>query len=143
VPISALQSGDMPGAFFKKLLRKSPDKKELERLIKSLKSLKHVRVFEEIARLKDVPVNELTLDIACDGILALQKAVSLKKHRNIIDEYRGISGNKELSVSAVYETLDGVKDTLQKLTRTFSIPSLDCLKTMGQFLSDCKSRRIS
>jgi len=115
VPISALQSGDMPGAFFKKLLRKSPDKKELERLIKSLKSLKHVRVFEEIARLKDVPVNELTLDIACDGILALQKAVSLKKHRNIIDEYRGISGNKELSVSAVYETLDGVKDTLQKV----------------------------
>jgi len=62
-----------------------------------------------------VPVNELTLDIACDGILALQKAVSLKKHRNIIDEYRGISGNKELSVSAVYETLDGVKDTLQKV----------------------------
>ena len=115
IPISTLQSGDIPGAFFKKLFRKSPDKKELERLIKSLKSLKHVRIFEEIAGLKDVPAGELTLDIACDGISALQKASSLKKHRDIIDEYREISDNKEVSVSAVYETLDGVKDALQKV----------------------------
>ncbi|MEA1935713.1 MAG: AAA family ATPase, partial [Thermodesulfobacteriota bacterium] len=115
IPIYALQSGDIPSAFFKKLLRKSPDKKELERLIKSLKSLKHIRIFEEIARLKNVSAGELTLDMAYDGISALQKAVSLKKHRDIIDEYREISENKEVSVSVVYETLDGVKDALQKV----------------------------
>ena len=115
IPISTLQSGDIPGAFFKKLFRQSPDKKELAQLIKSLKSLKHVRIFEEIVRLKNVSANELTLDIACDGISALQKAVSLKKHWDIIDEYREISDNKEVSVSAVYETLDGVKDALQKV----------------------------
>jgi len=115
IPLPVLQSGDIPGSFFKKLFRKSPDKKDLARLVKSLKSLKHSRILEEIARLKNVPAGELTLDMACDGISALQKAVSLKKHRDIIDEYREISDNKEVSVSAVYETLDGAKDALQKV----------------------------
>jgi len=115
IPISSLQSGDIPGAFFKKLFRKSPDKKDLEQLIKSLKSLKHARIIEEIARLKNVPVSELTSDMAFDGISALRTAISLKKHRDIIDEYREISGNKEKSVSEVYDTLDGVRQALQKV----------------------------
>ncbi len=81
MPILALQSGDIPGAFFKKLFRKAPDKKVLEQLIKSLKSLKHANIIEEIVLLKKVPPNELTLDMASKGISALQTAISLKKHR--------------------------------------------------------------
>jgi hypothetical protein len=87
----------------------------LEQLIKSLKSLKHANIIEEIVRLKNVPANELTLDMAFDGISALQTAISLKKHRDIIDEYREVAGNKEKSTSEVYDTLDGVKDALQKV----------------------------
>ena len=115
IPISALQSGDIPGAFFKKLFGKAPDKKVLEQLIKSLKSLKHANIIEEIVRLKNVPANELTLDMASEGISALQTAISLKKHRDIIDEYREVAGNKEKSISEVYNTLDGVKDAIQKM----------------------------
>jgi len=115
IPIAALQSGDIPGAFFKKLFRKSPDKKGLEQLIKSLRSLKHARIVEEIARLINVPVSELTLDMVFNGISALRTAISLKKHRDIIDEYREISGNKGKSISEVYDNLDGVKDALQKV----------------------------
>ncbi|GAH34111.1 unnamed protein product, partial [marine sediment metagenome] len=115
IPIAALQSGDIPGAFFKKLFRKFPDKKGLEQLIKSLRSLKHARIVEEIARLKNVPVSELTLDMAFNGISALRTAISLKKHQDIIDEYREISENKGKSISEVYDNLDGVKDALQKV----------------------------
>jgi hypothetical protein len=115
IPISTLQSGDIPGAFFKKLFGKAPDKKVLEQLIKSLKSLKHANIIEEIVRLKNVPANELTLDMASEGISALQTTISLKKHRDIIDEYREVAGNKEKSISEVYDTLDGVKDALQKV----------------------------
>lgn len=115
IPISALQSGDIPGAFFKKLFGKAPDKKVLEQLINSLRSLEHANIIEEIVRLKNVPANELTLDMASEGISALQTAVSLKKHRDIIDEYREVAGNKEKSISEVYNTLDGVKDAIQKM----------------------------
>ncbi len=115
IPIAGLQSGDIPGAFFKKLFRRFPDKKGLEGLINSLRSLKYAQIVEEIARLKNVPVSKLTLDMAFDGISALRTAISLKKHQDIIDEYRKISGNKEKSISEIYDTLDGVKDTLQKV----------------------------
>jgi hypothetical protein len=114
IPILALHSGDIPGAFFKKLFRKAPDKKVLEQLIKSLKSLKHANIIEEIVRLKNVPANEFTLGMASEGISALQTAISLKKHRDIIDEYRE-AGNKEKSISEVYDTLDSVKEALQKM----------------------------
>jgi very-short-patch-repair endonuclease len=115
IPIAALQSGDIPGAFFKKLFRKVPDKNSLGQLIKSLRSLKHAQVIEEIARLKNVPVNELTLDMVFDGTSALQTAISLKKHRDLIDEYRELSGNREKSIFEVYDTLDGVKHALQNV----------------------------
>ena len=115
IPISALQFGDIPGAFFKKLFGKAPDKKVLDQLIKSLKSLKHANIIEEIERLKNVPANELTLDMASEGISALQTAISLKKHRDIIDEYREVAGNKEKSISEVYNNLEGVKDAIQKM----------------------------
>ena len=115
IPISALQSGDIPGAFFKRLFGKAPDKKVLEQLITSLKSLKHVNIIEEIVRLKNVPANELTLGIASEGMSALQTAISLKKHRDIIDEYREVAGNKETNIPKVYDTLDSMKDALQKV----------------------------
>ena len=115
IPVSSVQPGDISGAFFKKLFRKSPDKNGLEQLIKSLRGLKHTRVIEEIARLKNIPPNELTLDMASKGTSALQTAISLKKHRDIIDEYREVSGNKEKSISETYDTLGEVKDALQKV----------------------------
>jgi len=59
--------------------------------------LKHANIIEEIVHLKKVPANELTLDMASEGISALQTAISLKKHRDIIDEYREVVGNKEKS----------------------------------------------
>jgi hypothetical protein len=77
--------------------------------------LKHANIIEEIVRLKNVPPNELTLDMVSEGISALQTAISLKKHRDIIDEYREVAGNKEKSISEVYDTLDGVKEALQKM----------------------------
>jgi very-short-patch-repair endonuclease len=119
IPIAALQSGDIPGAFFKKLFKRVPDKSDLEQLIKSLRSLKHAQVIEEIARLKNVPVGELTLHMAFERIPALQTAISLKKHRDLIDEYREISGNKQKSISEVYDTLDGVRHALQKVDADF------------------------
>ncbi len=115
VAISSLQSGDIPGAFFKKLFGKSPDKKEQEQLIGSLRSLKNARIVEEIAHLSNVPLNELTLDMASKGIPELRIAISLKKHRDIINEYREVSGNEGKSISEVYETLNGLKDALQKV----------------------------
>ncbi|MBW2569894.1 MAG: AAA family ATPase, partial [Deltaproteobacteria bacterium] len=115
IPISALQPGDIPGAFFKKLFGKAPDKNVLEQLIKTLKSLKHANIIEEIVRLKNIPANELTLDMASEGISALQTAISIKKYRDIVDEYCEVAGNKEKSISEVYDTLDGVKDALQKV----------------------------
>jgi len=135
MPISSLQSSGIPGAFFKKLFRKSPDKKDLEQLIKSLKSLKHARIIEEIARLQNVPVSELTLEMAFDGISALRTAISLKKHWDIIDEYREISGNKEKSISEVYDTLDGVRHALQKVDANLFNSIVRLFKNYGPILT--------
>ncbi|MBW1704052.1 MAG: AAA family ATPase [Deltaproteobacteria bacterium] len=135
IPISSLQSGDIPGAFFKRLFRKSPDKKNLEQIIKSLKSLKHAQVIEQTARLKNVPVSELTLGMAFDGISSLRTAISLKKHRDIIDEYREISGNKEKSVSEVYDTLDGVRQALQKVDANLFNSIVRLFKNYGPILT--------
>ena len=145
ISIFSLQSGDIPGAFFKKLFRKSPDKKDLEQLIKSLKSLKHARIIEEIARLKNVPVSELTLETAFDGISALRTAISLKKHRDIIDEYREVSGNKEKSVSEVYDTLDGVRQALQKIDANLFNSIVRLFKNYGPILNKLQitSKKLS
>jgi hypothetical protein len=145
IPIYAIQSGDIPGAFFKKMFRKSPVKKDLEQLIKSLKSLKHARIIEEIARLQNVPVSELTLEMAFDGISALRAAISLKKHREIIDEYRGITGNKEKSVSEVYDTLDGVRQALQKIDANLFNSIVRLFKNYGPILNKLQitSKKLS
>jgi len=145
IPISSLHSGDIPGAFFKKLFRKSPDKKGLEQLIKSLRSLKHTRIVEEISRLADVPVNELTLDMASKGIPQLRTAISLKKHRDIIDEYREVSGNKGKSVSEVYDTLDGVKQALQKVDANLFNSIVRLFQNYGPILTRLKitSKQLS
>ncbi len=115
VAISFLHAGDIPGAFFKRLIGKSPDKKEQEQLIRSLRSLEHARIIEEVARLSNIPPNELTLDMMSEGIPKLRTAIYLKKHRDIISEYREVSGDKEKSISEVYNTLNGLRDALQKV----------------------------
>jgi hypothetical protein len=115
VAISSLQAGDIPGAFFKKLIGKSPDKKEQEQLIRSLKSLEYARIVEEVARLSNISPKELTLDMISDEIPKLRTAISLKKHRDIISEYREVGGDKEKSISEVYNTLNGLRDALQKV----------------------------
>jgi len=113
IPISTLASDDVPSAFFKKLFGKSPDKKALENLIESLNSLKHVRIIEEIARLKNVPGSELTLSMILDGIPTLRTAITLKKYWDIIEEYRELSGNREKNLLEIYDTLNGMKQALQ------------------------------
>ncbi len=51
IPIDSLKPSDITGAFLKKLFRKTPEDKEIENLIKPLKSLKHINIIEDIARI--------------------------------------------------------------------------------------------
>ena len=140
-----MQTSDIPGAFFKKLLGKAPDERELENLIKSLNSLRHAVIFEEIARLKNIPSKDLTLTVAYNEISALKTAVSLKKHRDIIDEYREVSGNKEKSIAEIYDILFRVKQSLQKVDAGLFNSISRLFKNYGQILAKLKisSKKLS
>jgi len=136
IPIDSIKTSDITGAFLKKLFRKIPEEKEIENLIKSLKSLKHVNIIKDIARIKDISRNELTLDDVSTGIGELRVAISLKKHQNIINEYRSIDSNSEKNIPAIYQTLSGVKDSLDK----FSVELFNSITEMFNIYETVLSR---
>lgn len=113
VPISALQAGHVQGAFLKKILRKLPPQSELDALLKSLKSLKYGKIIEEIARIKKTTTNQLTLGMAAEGISELRSLLSFKKQKDIIDQYREVSGKADEGVSEIYQAISRVKDALE------------------------------
>ena len=104
----------------------------------SLNSLKHAGIFEEISRLKNIPSKDLTLIMAHNGISALKTAVSLKKHRDIINEYREVSANKEKSIAGIYDILNSIKQSLQKVDAGLFNSIARLFKNYGPILAKLK-----
>lgn len=135
VPISDLQAGHVQGAFLKKILRKLPPEGELNALLKSLRSLKYGAIIEEIARIKKTTINQLTLGIATEGISELRSLLSLKKHKDLIDQYREVSGKADEGVSEIYQALLRVKDVLETFNDELLASIENLFMSYGQILA--------
>jgi hypothetical protein len=135
VPISSLQSGRVQGAFLKRILRKLPPQIELDALLKSLRSLKYGTVLEEIARIKKTTITQLTLGIATEGISELRSLLSLKKHKELIDQYREVSGKADDGVSEIYQALLRVKDVLETVNDELLASIGDLFMSYGHMLA--------
>ncbi|MDO9264540.1 MAG: AAA domain-containing protein, partial [Desulfosalsimonadaceae bacterium] len=127
IPVTALKPVDVAGAFMKKLLfKKIPLVNERETLINSMKSLQYAGLMEDIGCIQSIPPGELTLEHIASGMDALRTAISLKRHQDIISEYRAIDPDRRKSIALIHETLSGVKDALN----TISAALLDSIATM-------------
>jgi hypothetical protein len=135
VPISSLQSGHVQGAFLKRILRKLPPQSELDALLKSMRSLKYGTILEEIARIKKITINQLTLGMAAEGALELRSLLSLKKHKDIIDQYREVSGKVDQSVSEIYQAVMRVKDGLEMVNDEVLASIENLFRSYGRILA--------
>lgn len=135
IPIYLLNPSDIACVFIKKLLRIIPGNEEIYNLINSLKNLKYDSIIEDISHIKGISKNEITLDTISSGLEQLRAIMLLKRHQNIINEYRSIDSNKNKDASEIYHTLSGVKGSLDK----FSVDILNSMTEMfniyGVFLS--------
>jgi very-short-patch-repair endonuclease len=136
IPIHLLTSQDLAGSFVKRLFKKPPDEKERTELINSLKSLHYADILGDIARLKEVPPESITLGDLAAGLDDLRTALSLRKHKDIIREYRSISSNREKSVSDIYQTLNNVAPLLNDIDTAL----IDSISNLFDFYGPILSR---
>lgn len=127
VPIHQLTAKDIVfSAALKHIIKKIPSTGERENLIKSLRSLQYLSIVEDIGRIQDVSPDLLTLQHITSGIVALRTAISLKRHQDIISEYRAVDPGPQKSIARIHETLSGVNDILDAV----SAPLFDAISIM-------------
>ena len=138
IPIVSLTADDLEGAFFKKLLRKYPDKKKRESLIRSIKSLQYATIIEDLSKILGIGKNELNIDHLSHGIEELTTAISLKKHQDVIKEYRAIGSNRDKNIHDIYLTLSGITDILEKVSVDLINTISDLFHQYGKLLLKLK-----
>ncbi|MGB9498958.1 MAG: hypothetical protein ACKVE4_04235 [Dissulfuribacterales bacterium] len=77
IPIYSLTADNLEGSFFKKLLRKYPDKEKRETFISSIKSLQYTSILEDLSKILGIAENDLNIDNLSYGIEELKTAISL------------------------------------------------------------------
>lgn len=136
VPVSQLTAKDiMLAASLKKLFNRTPSENEREKLIKSLKSLQYASIIEDIGRIQETLSQDLTLMEISSSIEPLRAAIMLKRHLDILHEYRAASGNTGKSIASIHETLSGVKDVLDLIHVDLINDLTKMFETYGPVLS--------
>ena len=135
IPIASLKSDSLSSPFFKNILGKLPNKKELENIIRSLNSLNYENVIKEISRLNNMPPGEITLEIISKSIPKLQSAISIKKYHDVIKEYRSVSKRETKNISDIYQTLSGVRNLLEKLDQELLNSIENLFRFYGKIIS--------
>lgn len=116
VPLHRLNPSDIKSAFIRKLLNKVSPESERIHWINSLKSLEYGDLLEDIARLKGVSSKDLLLKDISSAIPDITMAVSLKKHLDLLSEFRGFQTQKDLSLSEIHAVLKALKDSVSEFS---------------------------
>ncbi|MBU4002365.1 MAG: hypothetical protein KKB94_08610, partial [Proteobacteria bacterium] len=112
VPLNRLSPSDIKSAFIQKLLNKVSPEPDRILWINSLKSLEYANLLEDIARLKGVFSKDLTLVDISSALPDITIAVSLRKHLDLLNEFRGFQTQKDLALSEIHAVLKILKDSV-------------------------------
>ena len=103
IKISGITTKHTKKGLFKKILGKAPKKDDLKQLLAQLASLKFSSVVKEVARILNIPKEEVTIDDLSAGVDKIRFALSMRKYQVLLATYRSLPGNKDKGISDVYE----------------------------------------
>ena len=87
----------------KKILGKAPKEEDLKQLLTQLISLKFSSVVKEVARILNIPKEDVTIDDLASGMNKIRFALSMRKYQVLLASYRALLGNQDKGISDVYE----------------------------------------
>ena len=87
----------------KKIFGKAPKEEELKQLLTQLTSLKFSSVVKEIAKILNIPKEDVTIEDLASGVNKIRFALSMRKYQVLLASYRALPGNQDKGISDVYE----------------------------------------
>lgn len=104
IKISEITTKHTTIGFFQKIFGKAPKEEVLKLMLGELRSLKFASAIKEVARIRNIEKEEVTIDDLLSGIDKVGFALSMRKHQVLLASYRALPGNQDKGISDVYET---------------------------------------
>jgi len=111
-----LTQKDVIGGLLRTITGRVPKKERVEKTVSSFKSLKYSHILEEIARMKGVKKDELTLSQIKEGLDILQALLPLREYKKMLVDFKRLSINKSIQIQDIYKTILQFQESSHILT---------------------------